>query len=214
MKTSELIAALAQADTGPVRLARPMNRLASGAAAGVLAAVLILAAWLGFQPLSAALGASWFWMKAGYSLTVALVGFLLVIRLARPGAARGRAWLVVGALALAAIWMMAVHVSMHAPADRQSAVWLGNTWRLCPWRILALAAPIYLALIFGLRRLAPTRLGQAGAAAGLMAGGLAGAVYGLYCQENTAPFVAVWYTAGFAASALVGALLGPRLLRW
>jgi hypothetical protein len=109
---------------------------------------------------------------------------------------------------------MAVYTSMRAPADRQAVVWLGDTWRLCPWRILALAAPIYLTVTFGLRRLAPTRLAQAGAAAGLMAGGLAGAVYGLYCQESTAPFVAVWYTAGFAASALVGALLGPRLLRW
>ncbi|HEY2480706.1 MAG TPA: DUF1109 domain-containing protein [Caulobacteraceae bacterium] len=214
MKTSELIAALAQADTGPVRLARPMNRLAAGAAAGVLAAVLILALWLGFQPLSAALHASWFWMKAGYSLTVAAVGFLLVTRLARPGTPAGRSWLVVGALALAAIWMMAAHTSMRAPADRQAAVWLGSTWRVCPWRILALSAPIYVALTLGLRRLAPTRLAQAGAAAGLMAGGLAGAVYGLYCQENTAPFVAIWYTAGFAASALIGALLGPRLLRW
>lgn len=212
MKTSELIAALAE--TGPVRPARPMNRLAAGASAGMLAATLILALWLGFQPLSAALGASWFWMKAGYSLTMAAVGLLLVVRLATPGAPSGWAWLVIGALALAAILMMAAHTAMRTPADRQAALWLGRTWRLCPWRILALAAPIFLALTLAIRRLAPTRLAPAGAAAGLLAGGLAGAVYGLYCQENTAAFVVVWYTAGFAASAFIGALLGPRLLRW
>lgn len=212
MKTSELIAALAEA--GPVRPVRPMNRLVLGAAAGVLAAILVLALWLGFQPMGAALHASWFWMKAGYSLTMAAVGLLLVVRLARPGTPTGAAWLVLGALALAAIWTMAAHASMRAPADRQAALWLGATWRVCPWRILALATPIYLTLVLTIRRLAPTRLIQAGAAAGLLAGGLAGTVYGLYCQENTAPFVAVWYTTGYAASALIGAMLGPRLLRW
>jgi hypothetical protein len=212
MKTSELIAALAA--TGPVRPARPMNRLAVGAAAGVLAAIVILALWLGFQPLSAALGASWFWMKAGYSLTMAAVGLLLALRLARPGAPPGWAWLVIGVAALATISMMAAHTSMRAGGDRQAALWLGATWRQCPWRILALSAPIFLALTLAIRRLAPTRLAPAGAAIGLLAGGLAGAVYGLYCRENTAPFVAVWYTAGFAASALIGAVLGPRLLRW
>jgi hypothetical protein len=164
--------------------------------------------------LSAALGASWFWMKAGYSLTMAAVGLLLVVRLARPGAPLGWVWLVLGAVALAAIMTMAAHTAMRTPADRQAALWLGHTWRLCPWRILALAAPIFLGLTLAIRRLAPTWLAPAGAAAGLLAGGLAGAVYGLYCQENTAPFVVVWYTAGFAASALIGAALGPRLLRW
>jgi hypothetical protein len=214
MKTSELIAALAAGETAPVRPVRPVIRIAPGAALGVVGAGLILAVWLGFQPFGVALGASWFWMKAGYSLTVALAGLLLAVRLARPGTPAGRAWLVLGALALALVWMMASRTAMSAPADRQAALWLGSTWRMCPWRILALAAPIYLALILTVRRLAPTRLLLAGAAAGLAAGGLAGAVYGLYCQEHTAPFVAVWYTAGFAASAIIGAALGPRLLRW
>jgi hypothetical protein len=81
-------------------------------------------------------------------------------------------------------------------------------------RIFALAAPVYLALVWSLRRLAPTRLARTGAAAGLLAGGLAAAVYGLYCQESTAPFVATWYTLGVGACAAVGAGLGRWLLRW
>ena len=214
MKTSELIAALAATDAAPVRPATAASRLAPAALVGALVAAGVLALCLGFQPLTGAAHASWFWMKAGYSLAAALAGLLLLVRLARPGARPGWAGVAIGVAAFALIWMMAMHGAMRAGADRQAALWLGSSWRMCPWRILALAAPIYLAVVLVLRRLAPTRLVLAGATAGLLAGGLAAAVYGLYCQESAAQFVAVWYSLGIAASALVGAMLGPRLLRW
>lgn len=214
MKTSDLIVALVAADPRPVRRAVPTASVAAAAGIGAAVAVAVLALWLGFQSLANAFSASWFWMKAGYSLALALAGFLLLVRAVRPGARLGLAWLVVGGLALCAIAMMAAHASMRAPADRQMALWLGSTWRVCPWRILALAIPTYVAIVLSVRRLAPTRLGLAGAAAGLLAGGLAAAVYGLYCQENTAPFTAAWYSAGIAACTLIGGPLGSRLLRW
>ncbi|HEY5290643.1 MAG TPA: DUF1109 domain-containing protein [Caulobacteraceae bacterium] len=214
MKTSELIAVLATADSAPVRPAAPANRIASAALVGATAALAILALWLGFQPLAAAAGASWFWMKAGYSLAAATAGFLLLVRLARPGARIGFAGAAVGCAALFVIWMLAAHASMWASDDHRTALWLGETWRVCAFRILVLAAPIYAGVIIILRRLAPTRLALSGAAAGLLAGGLSAVVYGLYCQENAAPFVAAWYSAGIAGSALIGAALGPRLLRW
>jgi len=214
VKTSDLIAALATADSRPVRQAAPTAPVAGAAGIGAAVAVVVLALWLGFQPMAHAFSASWFWMKGSYSLTLALAGFLLLVRAVRPGARLGLAWLVVGGLALGAIGMMAAHASMRAPADRQMALWLGSTWRVCPWRILALAIPNYAAIVLNVRRLAPTRLGLAGAAAGLLAGGLAAAVYGLYCQENTAPFTAAWYSAGIAACAIIGGALGSRLLRW
>jgi hypothetical protein len=214
MKTSELIAALAATDAAAVRPVAAARRLTPAAFAGALAAGVLLAICLGIQPLAAAVHAPWFWMKASYSLAAALAGFLLLVRLARPGARPGWAGAAIGIAAFALIWMMAMHAAMNAGADRQAALWFGSTWRMCPWRILALAAPIYLAVVLVLRRLAPTRLALAGATAGLLAGGLSAAVYGLYCQESAAPFVAVWYSLGIAASAGVGALLGPRLLRW
>lgn len=214
MKTSELIDALAAVDSEAVRPTIPSRRLIPAATAGTILAVAVLAWSLGFQPLGPALRAPWFWMKAGYCLALALAGFLLLARLARPGARLGVAGIVVGVLGLAGIGMMAAHASMHAPAAVRPSLWLGETWRVCPWRILALSAPIYLALVLGLRRLAPTRLALAGGAAGLLAGGLAGAIYGLYCREYAAPFVAAWYSAGMAACMFLGAALGRRLLRW
>ncbi|HXV00438.1 MAG TPA: DUF1109 domain-containing protein [Caulobacteraceae bacterium] len=214
MKTSELIALMTAVDSSPVSPISPGRRLAMAGLLGVIVALAALALTLGLQPLAAAAHASWFWMKAGYSLSMAVCGLLLLRRLARPGAAPGWAAIIIGVLALAAMAMMAAHASMRAPADHRGALWLGQTWRMCSWRIVLLAIPTFAALIFALRRLAPTRLALAGAAAGLLAGGLSAAVYGLYCRESAAPFVVAWYSLGMAACAFVGALLGPRLLRW
>ena len=79
---------------------------------------------------------------------------------------------------------------------------------------MVLAAPVFLGVAWALRRLAPTRLAMAGAAAGLLAGAVGATVYGLYCEETAAAFVVTWYTLGIAVCATAGALLGPRLLRW
>jgi len=65
-----------------------------------------------------------------------------------------------------------------------------------------------------MRGLAPTRPAQAGGAAGLLAGAAGAAVYALHCPEMAAPFLGIWYVLGMAIPALLGAVLGPRLLRW
>ena len=86
MKTSEFIAVLTSADAAPVRLARPFRPLILFSLVGALLALAMLASWLGIQPLTAAVHANWFWMKAGYSLSLAAAGLLLLSGLARPGA--------------------------------------------------------------------------------------------------------------------------------
>jgi hypothetical protein len=91
---------------------------------------------------------------------------------------------------------------------------MGQSWRVCPRNILALSLPILAATLVVVRRLAPTRLVLAGAAAGLFSGGVAATVYGLHCPESTMPFVAVWYSLGISAPVVIGAVLGPWALRW
>ncbi|MFC6491272.1 NrsF family protein, partial [Nitratireductor sp. GCM10026969] len=54
----------------------------------------------------------------------------------------------------------------------------------------------------------------AGAAAGLLAGGLAATFYAAHCTDDSPLFVAVWYTIAVAMLALVGAAIGSRLARW
>ena len=70
------------------------------------------------------------------------------------------------------------------------------------------------AIMWAMRRFAPTRTTLAGAAAGLLAGGVSATVYGLHCDESTAPFVALWYSLGISLTALTGAVIGSRVLRW
>ena len=71
-----------------------------------------------------------------------------------------------------------------------------------------------MATFWVMKGLAPTRPAWAGASAGLLAGALAALVYALHCPESGAPFIGIWYVVGIAIPAAVGALLGPRTLRW
>ena len=65
-----------------------------------------------------------------------------------------------------------------------------------------------------LRAMAPRSGAMAGFAAGLLAGGFGAAIYSFYCGETGMMFMAVWYSLGVAATAVLGALLGRLLLRW
>jgi hypothetical protein len=69
-------------------------------------------------------------------------------------------------------------------------------------------------VIWALRKGAPTRLKLSGAVAGIVAGGLGAADYALGCKSDTIPFIAIWYGLAIALCAAIGALFGPRLLRW
>lgn len=213
MKTEDLIATLAADTTAPPKtpLAARLG-LAALVAAGVSLAILL--AWLGLRhDLSTAVATPAFWMKAGYTSWLALAGFLAVMRLARPGGRLGAAAWILG-LGLIGMLSMGGLRLMQAPPSQRMADWLGHSWDLCPARIVMFAAPVFCGLMLVLRRLAPTRLALAGAGAGVLSGALGATVYGLACTESTAAFVATWYTLGVAACAGIGAVLGPRLLRW
>jgi hypothetical protein len=77
-----------------------------------------------------------------------------------------------------------------------------------------LSVPVFVAVMLAMKGLAPTRLRLAGAAAGLASGSLGALVYTLHCPEMAAPFLSIWYLLGVLIPTGIGALLGPRLLRW
>jgi hypothetical protein len=122
------------------------------------------------------------------------------------------------------LWLLAVPVLLLAgigigelvdtPSRDWLAMWLGGSWKVCPWLVLTLAMPIFVGLLWSFRRMAPTRLRAAGAAAGLAAGAWAATIYCLHCPEVSAIFVLTWYSLGIVLAAAVGALIGPKLMRW
>jgi hypothetical protein len=210
MKTHELIETLA-ADAGPVA-ARPIApRLLAVASIGAAFWLALLILRFGMPAKSATAG--WFWMKAAYCGLLAVAGALAAARLARPGGRIGAAaWLAAATVAWLA--MMAGHETMRTPPGDMARLWMGDSWRDCPVRILVLAIPLYAGTLAVLRRAAPTRPALAGGAAGLFAGAVGAAVYAMYCQESAAAFVVAWYSLGIGASAGLGAVVGGRLLRW
>ena len=213
MKTNELIHLLA-ADAAPVARHRIEQRFALATLAGLVGAGMALMAWFGLRPdLAQAAALPMFWGKLMFAASLAVAGLALLRRMARPGATLGLAawWLAVPPLV---VWAMAaVTLWQAAPAERLPLL-LGSTWRTCPFNIAALSAPALAACLWALKGAAPTRLAWAGAGAGLLAGTLGTLVYALHCPEMAAPFLALWYLAGMAIPTTLGAVLGPRLLRW
>lgn len=213
MKTDELIALLAR-DAAPVKRGALPMRIGMLAIAGAVAALGILVAWLGIRPdLSEAVTGSTYWMKTLYTLGVGIAGFMLAERLSRPGAKGRIGWALAGFFALAIVGIAVSQLMATSPEGIWAAV-MGSSWDKCPWRILVLSLPGLAAILWTMRSFAPTRPALAGAAAGLLAGGIAATVYGLHCQEIAAPFVALWYSLGMILSAILGSLIGSRLLRW
>jgi hypothetical protein len=113
---------------------------------------------------------------------------------------------------LMAMWSFATIAG--APGDAGVSLLLGRSWASCPWRVAMLSLPAWGIAFWALRGLAPTRPRHAGFAAGLFAGAAGALGYALFCPEVSPAFVSLWYSLGMLLPALVGAGLGPRLLRW
>jgi hypothetical protein len=213
MRTDELIRMLSSGvEPVPIDVAR--TRWARALAVSVPIAFLMMKSTLGLLPtLSTAISLPMFWVKLGLAFSLAGAALLAVQRLARPGAALGSAPRLIAA-PLLAIWGLAGFVLVRTPAPARAHALLGETWQLCPFLIAGLSIPTFVAALWALRGLAPTQLAAAGAAAGLLAGAVGALVYSLHCPEMAAPFVGSWYVLGILLPAGVGALLGPRVLRW
>lgn len=213
MKTDELIDMLAR---GPdVRFeARPLRRLLVPGLIGLAFCGVLMEMLLGMRSdIGRALLLPAFWIKAGFALALSAVGVLAVRRLSAPGAWLGALPLLAG-LPLLALWSIAAWALWQAPQEARAALVWGQTWRVCTSLIVLLALPVFAAVLLAMRRLAPTRLRLAGAAAGLAAGAMAALVYCLHCPEMSPVFVGIWYVLGIAIMTVIGALAGPRALAW
>jgi hypothetical protein len=214
MKTDDLIGMLASG-ASPVDSRVGDRRLIVALVVACIATLALMIPWLGLRgDLTHAMGGFTFWWKQLFVLSLAAAGLLATLHLAHPGKPIGPlAWWALG-LPLGAIWLSATYMLVTAEPAARIALVQGGTWRACTGLIAALSIPVFMATLWALRGLAPTRLRLAGAAAGLLAGAAAALVYCLHCPEVQPPFVAVWYVLGMLAPVVVGALIGPRVLRW
>jgi hypothetical protein len=213
VKTEELVKMLAE-DIEPVDPRLMARRFHLALAAGALIAVAFTAGILHLNPaLSRYFSEPMFWVREAYCAALSAIALLGVHRLARPGRRLG---FVPAALAFVVIAMWLLGVLALAPESPQARTQLvlGATAAVCPFLIALIAAPLFVAHLWILRGLAPTRLAFAGAAAGFAAGSMAALVYSLHCPELAAPFIGIWYLCGILIPTMLGAGLGPWLLRW
>jgi len=84
----------------------------------------------------------------------------------------------------------------------------------CAGTIIMASIPALGAILAAMRAGTPTRLGRAGAVAGLLAGSIGGLAYTIACLNDGAAFVALWYSMAITFVTAVGAWIGPRVLRW
>jgi hypothetical protein len=213
MKTDELVTLLAtgSAAVEPNAVAR---RYALSLGWGVFGATLLMAILLGVRSdIDTAARLPMFWIKLVFPASLAIASLIAASRLSRPGVRLGGTGAAIVAPVLV-VWLYAAWVLLDAPAAERPDLVMGRTWKYCLVGIPTLAVPVFVASLWAMKGLAPTRLSLAGAVAGLLSGAIAALVYALHCPEMEAPFLGVWYVAGMLIPAAAGALLGPLVLRW
>lgn len=213
MRTEDLIQSLS-ADTRAVPRHAADQRLMIGLVGGGLAAFAVMVPSMGFRgDLPGAMMTFSFAMKWAYTISLALLALLVTRHIARPDA-RGlrHAWLIAIPFGLLAITSIVELTT--TPVDGWLTMWLGGSWRECSARVAVLSIPVFAGMLWAFRALAPSRLTAAGGAAGLTSGACAATIYGLHCPEVSATFVLTWYSLGMVLATALGALVGPRLLRW
>lgn len=213
MNTDELVTLLAKS-AGPVEPDAAKRRFAIALGWGLFGSTLAMAVTLGVRPdIVEVLLLPMFWVKLLFPALVASIALYAAIRLAQPGARLGRAPGMLVAL-FAAVWALGLFALLNAAPDERRSMIFGDTWMDCLVGVPLLSIPVFIAAMWALKDLAPTRLWLAGGAAGLLAGAVSAAVYALHCPELEAPFVAIWYVLGMFIPTVAGALIGHRLLRW
>ena len=213
MNTDQLIAMLATSAT-PVDTNAAARRYAVAMGSSALGAASLMLVLLGVRSeLAHAAMSATFWVKLVFMAGLALAGVVAAMRLSRPGVPLGSVPGVLIALVVA-MWALAAFQLFNADPALRPELLFGPTWRSCPLWIAMLSVPVFIAILWAMKGLAPTRLRLAGAAMGFAAGATGALVYSLHCLELAAPFLGSWYLLGMLIPTVVGVALGPRVLRW
>jgi hypothetical protein len=213
MKTDELINMLGT-NIEPVKGGQLRNTLLIALAMGAGAALCLMLAFFGAP--SEAFGKDYFGLTAlALTFTLGLVasGASFLFRAARPGIPGRRPLVVIGVLFLAILSVGVVALVLAGPAAWGGVIF-GPQWEVCLICIPLFAIAPFASLIWALRKEAPTNLTRTGAVTGLVAGALSAAVFAFHHPGGSIPFIVLWYGGPIVLCALVGAILGPRLLRW
>jgi hypothetical protein len=211
MRTDALIRAMAADAAVPPAVAPVFAAIL--AATGVAVGVAALAV-LGLNPaLGSMMTAPLVLLRQVFPLLLAVAAAVVALRLARPGAAPGAARLLLVAAPSLAAAVVLRELVLVQPEDWGRAA-LGASSGSCLVSLALVGLPLLAGVLWALGRGASTRPRASGALAGALAWAIAASIYALHCTETSPLFYAAWYGLVLIALTLLGAGLGPRLLRW
>ena len=210
MRTDDLIRALATDGARPVV---PIGRHLTGALLiGItLSALLFLATLHARSDIALAFSIPGFCLKLIITVLLGLSAIAVLSDAARPiPRLRWHRLLLAPALLLAAVMFELSTVPAHLWTTRLIGHNAPHCLSLIPLLSLAPAA----CLMMALRRGAPARPAFAGAIAGVLSGAVGATMYALTCPDDSALFVATWYSIAIVAVTAASTYIGRRVLRW
>lgn len=152
-----------------------------------------------------------FFLKLAFALGIVFSALPIIRDLSVPGRRLG-SWSLLALVPFVVIGTLALNssTSVHGASHHADLA----SWVECLWQIPALSIPALAILLIAVRSLAPTNLRLIGAYIGLAAGGIGAVGYAFHCDDDSMVFIATFYSIAIFEMAVVGALLGPRFLRW
>jgi hypothetical protein len=213
MKTDELIHMLGT-NLEPVKGGTLRNTVLIALVVGAVATFCLVLAMFGLP--AAALSDENSGLKIlalAFTLGLVSTGASFLIRSARPGEPGRQPLILIGLLFFAILSAGLVALILAHPTAWGGMVF-GPQWAACLVCIPLFAVAPFASLVWALRRGAPTNLMRTGAIAGLVAGALGATVFAFHHTSGSIAFIALWYGGPILLCAVVGAILGPRLLRW
>jgi hypothetical protein len=214
MNTQQLIHSLAsdlQASSGPGHARPGWMRLAVPTGLASLVSLAAILLWLSPSPHLAHGPGPTIVFSALAGVVLAAGAFWATLRLSYPEGRLGLWWLFVPIAIL--LLGLALELSRTPSSSWMARLW-GNSPGACFLCVTALSLPILAAVLVALRDGAPSHPRLCGAMAGLLAGGIAAALYTLHCPEDSLLFVASWHVPAVLTVTFVGALAAGRWLRW
>jgi hypothetical protein len=213
MKTDQLIDMLST-NVEPVQQGRLKKTLVCVLVVGGAAAFCLMLTTVGFRTgVTNGFLPGYLTLKLLFTLSLIGVGAALLERLMRPGEDGRKLF---GFVFLP--FFIVICAGVASLVFGQPMAWgrmiFGMQWATCLLCIPLFAVVPFAALIWALRKGAPTNLTRTGAIAGLVAGALGATAYAFHCPDDSVPFIAIWYGTLVGLCGAIGAMIGPRLLRW
>jgi hypothetical protein len=211
VKTDQLIEILS-ANVEPIRGERLRRGLVLALLVGGVGAFCVMLGTVGLRP-NGPPGLEYLALRLVFTFSVIAIAATLLSRLARPGQRAGKLLTLTFLPFLVIVAAGAIAIGLEKPMT-WGRMLFGMNWITCLLCIPLFAVVPFVALVWFLRGGAPTNLKLAGAIAGLLAGALGATAYAFHCPDDSVPFIAFWYASMVGICSLIGAVLGPKLLRW